>query len=115
MSVHADTSSGVAAQPTEIAHRAPFSTKEIQWAGGGIVMVGVLFLLVAVALGLAFTAPSAGACFPSGGGTSIPCPSSELTPNNLFTLIALAIASVGSLLIGTLLVMSAYFRLNPAA
>ena len=115
MSSAANPASAAASQSSETAPRRVPSAREIHYLGTGVVILGVVLLIVAVVVSLAWTAPPAGPCYPSGGGYSIPCPSVQLTPDELFTALSLEIASFGSLLLGTVLVMSAYFRLNPTA
>ncbi len=81
------------------------SWSAVQYAGGVLIGAAVLLSLATVLAGSIFTAPAPGPCFPPGGGSPIACPATELTPNNLFTLLALVILSLFSFTLGVVLLV----------
>lgn len=88
-------------------------TSQAHVIGLTIVGAGIVLGCAAALTGLIFTAPSAGPCFPPGGGTNIPCPASPLTTNNLFVVLALEIASLAFFALGIVVLMMIWFREHP--
>ena len=82
----------------------------ITGAGAGLLVLGFVFLLVAAELWSMWTSPTAGVCFPPGGGSSIPCPASELTSNNLAFVIFFLVVSTTMIALGSVLVCLAWLH-----
>jgi hypothetical protein len=91
----------------------PFSIRSLRNAGMVLIMAACVMALGAIVAGGIYTAPGPGVCSPPGGGQAIPCPATELTPNNLFVEIVLVVTSMGSFLLGIMLVTLAWLRMHP--
>jgi len=88
--------------------------REVLWIGWGLVFLGLIILGVAVALANFWTLPT-GTCFPPGGGSSIPCPASELTTNDLAVVLALMLWSGVTVALGSILACLAWLRMPARA
>ena len=88
-------------------------TIQARYMGAAILVLAASLAFAAVYVGVLWTAPAAGPCFPPSGGQSIPCPSGELTPNNLFTLLVLVISSLIFFVLGIVVLMLVWFRAHP--
>jgi hypothetical protein len=86
----------------------PLTVDSFRYTGLAMLVTAAVLVLVAVTAGLIYTAPPPGSCFSA-------CPASELTPNNLFTLITLVVVSASSFILGTVLITIAWFRQHPAS
>lgn len=86
----------------------------VLWTGWGLVIAGLLILGLAGALA-AYWTTTAGTCYPPGGGTSVPCPASELTTNNFAVVIALMLWSGVMIVLGGVLACVAWLHKPPRA
>ena len=73
------------------------------------IVASLVALTVVIAL-LVYTAPPPGPCYPPGGGQSIGCPASQLTPNDLFVTLALVIVAMGLFVLGMMVTTVAWLR-----
>jgi hypothetical protein len=110
------SSSEAVARNTDIAQGpVPVTAHTIQDIGLATLALASVLLLTALVVGAIYTASPPGPCFPANGGTQIPCPPTPLTLDNLFVLITLVIFSVGSFILGGVLVTMAWLHRHPAA
>jgi hypothetical protein len=87
----------------------------ISWTGWALIILGIVTLLGGAIATLAWTSPPMGPCFPPGGASSIPCPASELTPNNLAVIIVITVGSIVVIAWGGVLVCLAWLHKPPPA
>ena len=111
----ASTPPSESATPRQGAGSRPTSVT-VQARNMGLAMLGAATFLAVAAIiaGTAWTAPAPGICSPPGGGQSVPCPAGELTANNLFSLIALVVASSVLFAVGIVVEFMVWLRAHPA-